>query len=327
MNVELRAVRRAELEQVYDLLAIAFPEASREMFVAQTERDSTFRLRHGRVAVDHGGRIVGYVRVFARTMLVRGLPIAAGGIGSVATAPDARGDGIATALLEDAIEAMRRDAIAISFLFTGIPAFYGRLGYEIVRQPYFQATRSEIIAARTGSYYNAHLIDLSKDLPQLVAMHRQALAGATGAIARTKSRWLDARWWLNESGAHTVIASRDGARVAYLRSRCRGYGHEILEAECRPGHARAITELVEMAALRPCDCGDVFVALAPDAHPLSSALRLLPSTTETTDVRYPMMMRFIAEDALRTALPDADAVSIGARFPNAEMRFWNSDRI
>ena len=31
------------------------------------------------------GRIAGYVRIFARTMLVRGEPVAAGGIGSVAT--------------------------------------------------------------------------------------------------------------------------------------------------------------------------------------------------------------------------------------------------
>jgi len=119
--MRIRAVRRDELPAVYDLLEQAFPEATRSLFVEQTERDSTFRLRHGRVAIIDG-EIAGYVRIFARTMLVRGVPAAAGGIGSVATRSDARDGGIATALMLDAIEQMRREGMVVSFLFTGIPS-------------------------------------------------------------------------------------------------------------------------------------------------------------------------------------------------------------
>ncbi len=51
MSIVIRGARSAELPAVYDLLEQAFPEAAREFFVKQTEADSTFRLRHGRVAV------------------------------------------------------------------------------------------------------------------------------------------------------------------------------------------------------------------------------------------------------------------------------------
>src|SRR5439155_25069604 len=77
MTFHVRAARRAELPEICELLALAFDEAAPGMFVAQTQCDSTFRLRHARVAVSVG-RVVGYVRIFARTMLVRGTPVAAG---------------------------------------------------------------------------------------------------------------------------------------------------------------------------------------------------------------------------------------------------------
>src|SRR5438045_9102858 len=115
----LRAARRADLPAIYRLLAEAFPEAP-HLFIPQTEQDRTFRFRHARVAVVEA-RVVAYVRIFARRMLVRGEPMPAGGLGSAATAPEARSAGYATLLLEDAIREMERDGMARAFLFTGIP--------------------------------------------------------------------------------------------------------------------------------------------------------------------------------------------------------------
>ena len=67
MDPTPRAARRDDLPAIYDLLETAFPEAPRELFVNQTGADSTFRLRHARVAIDDG-RVVAYVRIFAREM-------------------------------------------------------------------------------------------------------------------------------------------------------------------------------------------------------------------------------------------------------------------
>ena len=312
--MRIRAARRDELPAVYDLLDQAFAEAPRSLFVAQTEHDSTFRLRHARVAVTDG-RIAGYVRIFARTMLIRGVPVAAGGIGSVATHPGARHDGIATALLQDAIEQMQRETMAVSFLFTGIPGFYERLGYRIVREPYFEADASEAAATPTNSLYSLRSIE-DADVRRLVAIHRTATARTTGATLRSARTWRDAQHWLTEDDAGCFVAERNGVPVAYIRSRCREYGHQILEAECVPRHEGAIATLVAAVGRRALTHNERIVALAPDTHPLATAFRTLPSTTETADVRFPMLMRSLSSDP---AIDDA--------ISHDEIRLWNSDRI
>jgi predicted N-acetyltransferase YhbS len=315
VHMTIRAARSGELPAVFDLLEQAFPEATRALFVAQTQYDSTFRLRHGRVAMVDG-EIAGYVRIFARTMLVRGVPMAAGGIGSVATRADARSGGIATALMRDAIVQMRRDGMAVSFLFTGLPGFYERVGYRVIRQPHFEADTRDMELRRSGRQYRVRPIDLSGDLPALLSLRRQATTGTTGVIVRTKRTWLDARNWLAEDDGGCFVAERAGLPVAYLRSRCRDYGHQILETECLPHHDGAIAALLAAVGRRAAEHGERIVASSPDNHPLAMALRTLPSTLETMNFRYPMMVRPLVNDP-----------AIDAAFDAEPLHFWNADRI
>ncbi len=313
MEPKIRAVRRAELTQVYELLNLVFAtkEGSPVRFAAQTEHDSTFRLRHGRVAVVDG-RVVGYVRIFARTMLIAGTPVLVGGIGSVATHPDARSHGIATALLEDAIAEMHRSGMAASFLFTGIPGFYERVGYQIVREPSFTADAREVAGlADAGSWDVRPMSDA--DVPGVVALYRRAIAGSTGAIVRTARTWRDPQAWLDEDDGGCLVAVRDGVVSGYIRSRCRSYGHAVLEAECSPGQEGAIAALLAAVGQRAVAHGERIIALAPDAHPLAAALRSLASTVETMDVEHPMMVQ---------------ALDVrGKPLRSEPVRWWNTDRI
>ncbi|MDP9238406.1 MAG: GNAT family N-acetyltransferase [Chloroflexota bacterium] len=314
MTPLIRAARTPDLPAVFDLLAACFPEASRELFVAQTERDSTFRLRHGRVAL-LDGRVAGYVRIFARTMLVRGVHAPAGGIGSVATHPDARGAGIATALMRDAIAEMRREGMRVSYLFTGIPEFYERLGYGIVGQPSFDVDPREAASAPNSGLHDVRAIDES-EIPQLLAIYERAVAIRTGAVVRTKRTWRDAARWLSEDSGGCFVAERDGLRVGYIRSRCRERGHQILEAECLLGHEGAIGALLAAVAGRAVEHREAIYALVPDDHSLAAALRLLPSTRESALPTHPMMVRALVDD------PRLDAA-----FGGEPMHYWNSDRI
>ena len=310
----IRAAHRLELPAVYDLLEQAFPEAPRPVFVAQTEHDSTFRLHHARVAIIDG-QVAGYVRIFARTMLVRGVPVAAGGIGSVAARQDARGRGVATALMRDAIEQMRKRGMLVSFLFSGVPGFYERLGYRVVREPYFEADAREAAATPHTGLYDVRAMT-ERDVPRLLAIYRRSIAGGTGAIARTARTWRDAAHWLAEDGGGCFVAERNGVPVAYLRSRCRTYGHQILEAECAPRHDGAVPALLAAAGRRALEHRERLVVLAPDDHPLATALRALASVTETTDARFPMMARTIVDDP-----------ALDRAFSEEPLYFWNSDRI
>jgi predicted acetyltransferase len=247
-------------------------------------------------------------------MLVRGAPMAAGGIGSVATRAEERGGGIATALMRDAIEQMRREGMAVSFLFTGIAGFYERLGYRLVREPYFEADAHDA-AATPHTGLNDVRAMTERDVPRLLAIYRRSIAGGTGAIARTARTWRDATHWLAEDGGGCFVAERNGMPVAYLRSRCRTYGHQILEAECVPGHDGAVAALLAAAGRRALEHQERLVALAPDDRPLATAMRALASATETTDVRFPMMVLGLGEPRVKKALL------------SEAIRFWNSDRI
>lgn len=296
MTLTLRAARRADLPAVYDLLEACFPEAPRSLFVEQTEADATFRLRHARVALIDG-RIAGHARIFERQMLVRGVPVAAAGLGSVATRPDAREQGVATALVRDAIAEMRRGGFAISFLSTGIPAFYERLAYRIVRQPRIDAYASEAARLPAPSLYAVRPVT-DADVTRLLAVHRRASAGATGAVVRTRRSWRDAARWLGEAAGDGFIAERNGVPVAYLRSRCRTFGHQVLEAEHLRGHEAAVASLLAAVGNRAASHGERLVATAPEGHALATLLRTLPSARVTTAVAYPLMMRVVSLNAL-----------------------------
>ena len=154
-------------------------------------------------------------------------------------------------------------------------------------------------------------------MPRLTALHRAAIAGSTGAVRRTPATWRDASNWLDEDRAGCLVAEDRGRIVAYIRARERDYGYQIIEAECAPGRDDALAALVAGVARRVHGRGVSQVGvLAPAVSPLASVLRSLPSTTETTDVRYPMMMRPLDDDP-----QIADAIA------HDPIRFWNSDRI
>jgi hypothetical protein len=203
----------------------------------------------------------------------------------VATHPDARSEGIATALMRDAIAQMRRERMQASFLFTGIPGFYERLGYRIVREPQLAADAAEVASLPNAGLWELRPI-VDSDVRRLLAIYRRATAGTTGAIVRTARTWRDAESWLDEEVDGCFVAERNGAPVAYARSRCRPYGHQVLEAECLPGHEGAIAALLAAIGERAAEHGERIIVLAPDAHPAATAMRSLRSCAETWDVEH-----------------------------------------
>jgi L-amino acid N-acyltransferase YncA len=248
-------------------------------------------------------------------MLVRGAPVRVGGIGSVATHPDARRDGIATALLRDAIAQMRREGMQASFLFTGIPGFYERLGWRVVREPQLTADSAEAAALPDAGLWPVRATT-DGHVRRILAIYRRAIAGSTGAIVRTARTWRDAQSWLDEDPDGCFVAERNGIVVAYLRSRHRTYGRQVLEAECQPGHEGAIAALLSAVGRRASELGErSIVTLAPDAHPLAVAMRSLRSVGETAQVKHPMMVLGLGERWVEEALA------------SEPIRWWNSDRI
>jgi ribosomal protein S18 acetylase RimI-like enzyme len=298
----------------YELLSICFPDARPDLFRRQTEHDSTFRWRHARV-VEVDGAVVGCLRIFDRRMWLRGARLRAVGIGSVATHPDYRRRGLATALLRDTLALLHREGYHLSFLGSEVAAsFYERLGWRIVRQPSHgaQAAEAATLPERPGLTIRAFA---PSDLATVARIHARATRGRTGAVARSLRYWADHLSWIDDDpGGFLVAVGSRGGLAGFVRSRSERWASTLmlLDAHCREGAEACMPPL--LGALGRYAVGQGLKGIQaslPEGHPLGDAFARLPSAGVTTDVRFPLMMRVVDLPGLLRSL----APLLGERVP------------
>jgi predicted acetyltransferase len=290
----------------YELLSLCFPDARPDLFRRQTEHDSTFRWRHARV-VEVDGAVVGFLRIFDRRMWLRGARLRAAGIGSVATHPDYRRRGLATALLRDTLALLRRDGYHLSFLGTEVAApFYERLGWRIVRQPSHGAPAAEAAALTKWPELTIRPFAPS-DLTAVARIHARATRGRTGAVARSPRYWTDHMSWIDDDPGGFLVAASGRGPSAFVRSRSERWASTlmVLDAHCRDGAEAHLAPL--LGALGRYAVGQGLKGIQaslPEGHPLAHAFARLPSAGVTAEVRFPLMMRVVdLVDLLRRLAP------------------------
>ena len=122
----VRPHRDGDDESIYRLARLAFGgprEPSPEILW------SNQRGWHGVVA-ESDGRLVGALKVRDYRQFFGGSAVPMGGIASVAVDPHARGHGVATALIDAALPAMREHGQVISALYPTVPPLYRGRGWE-----------------------------------------------------------------------------------------------------------------------------------------------------------------------------------------------------
>ncbi len=314
MTSLIRTARPADMPAVYELLSLCFPDARPNLFRRQTEHDSTFRWRYGRV-VEVDGAVVGYLHIFDRRMWLRGARLRAAGIGSVSTHPDYRRRGLATALLRDTLALLHRDGYHLSFLGSEVAAaFYERLGWRIVRQPSHGAPAAEAAALPVRQAGRPERPRLTirpfapSDLTAVARIHARATRGRTGAVARSLRYWTDHMSWMDEdAGGFLLTVSGRGGIDAFVRSRSERWASTLmlLDAHCREGAEAHLAPLLGALGRYAVSQGLKGIqASLPEGHPLADAFARLPSAGMTTEVRYPFMMRAMnLPDLLRRLAP------------------------
>lgn len=322
-NVECRAARPSDARGIARVLAAAFPGVSPAFFRAQVRHDATWRPRHTRVAIVDG-KVRAHVRIFARTMLVRGVRARAGGIGAVATDPRFERRGLASALLRDAHAQMQRDRMALGFLFTGRTGFYQRLGWALAAQPQFSAEAGVAAPTPPDAPMRVRRIRAG-DAAALLRIYHASVGQGSGAVARTAGTWGDASHWLAEDAAGCLVAERGGGAVAYVRARRRDYGYQIIEAECVRGHQDALHALFARVGARARTLDSPLTALAADDSALAREFLALPSCNVTSPP-FPMMLRTINLRALvETLLPVISASAAKHRGPSCRVGLQSPD--
>lgn len=125
-DLAIRPATLDDLEQIAHLGRLAFGGPPRRLTA-----ETTMQHPGDVVVAEEGDRLVAVVGVhrFTQSFAGRGLPCA--GVSSVVVAPDARGRGLARALLDEATAAMRARGEVVSALFPTTASLYRGLGYEV----------------------------------------------------------------------------------------------------------------------------------------------------------------------------------------------------
>ena len=126
MEGRIRLLGKDDLEEAWELDREAFnsPVSHREAWLRRVAREPV----HGLFA---DGRLAATAAVFGCGQFFGGRSIPMGGISAVAVAPEHRGKGYASRVVEAALRAARERGQAISSLYPATTALYRQLGWEV----------------------------------------------------------------------------------------------------------------------------------------------------------------------------------------------------
>ncbi|MFI5314649.1 MAG: GNAT family N-acetyltransferase [Myxococcota bacterium] len=316
----VREMQRGDREAVLDLLEHAFRE--RALFERYMDFDPAFAYGDVLLALE-GGAPVACVQIFDKTIRLRGAAVRLGGIGSVATHSSQRGRGLASELLERAIERMRARDMWLSLLFAApVAPLYERLRWQRLPAPLLRLTPAAGASVPSAEPGRAFRLD---DLWQVTALYEAYCQPLSGPTVR------DGRYWrgqLHTAGTPSEdfrLAERAGAVVAYARTASFGGRLRALEYARDPSAADELAELLAAQAHGP------HALLAPLVTDRALANALERRGIAISLARDPSPMWRVLEHAALArlaALPETtqDADLLAALVGGASLTYWTSDR-
>ena len=340
MDTRLRTLRADEIEALLDLLdGWPFPDgqSGRDFFRRYIELDPVFEPRNVWVA-EQGDELVSCVQIFPRRVRVGGCELPMGGIGSVFTRPDSRRRGVAGALLERTIDAMRERGIVLSYLLAERLKWYGLYGYR----PWSRGWRTlHWLDAHEPPVSVARRYAPTTDRGELERLWRVYAEGAggeplAGIVQRSSVEDWQASFALAGTPDEDIWIADDGVRaVAYLRVADFDGRLRVLEWGREQEAAQALCELVR-AAMGGRGVESIRLPLIHD-EVLEGAFAAAGARIETQpawdelppDARPPAtwMVRCLDDDVFASRLGVAGGEDLLARcLPPERFAFWEADR-
>lgn len=188
--MKFRKASVRDLDRLVEIHLAAYPDARN---VEARERNFTHNpfggLEHLVVAED-AGRIVAHAFLFPFQAFFGGVPVKVGGIASVGVAPEARGRGVATALMDHLHVLSDRRGDAVTMLYAFRQGFYGRLGYATSSSRKRLAIDTRAVPASWVELARERVRGVSAgDDVTLRRLHARAAERSSGWIARPKRFW------------------------------------------------------------------------------------------------------------------------------------------
>jgi predicted acetyltransferase len=317
---ELRTIDRHERDAVLDLLS---GWLDRDFFARYFSYDPTFRDDLCFVASENG-RLVSTLQVFRKTVRVEGAAVQVAGVGNVFTDPAYRSAGVASALLERAIEAMRQRDFDLSLLFASRLDFYGRLGW---RSHLRYLSYIEPGGAAPPPAIEPEPFDASRDLAGVMSLYASHSGAITGATLRDHEYWRGQLRYAGNPEERFVISRNGGTLDAYARGTTLYDFNTVIEHGCAPGKDAALADLIcDLHRNGPTGTLAQFVP-SPALEALLGERGLAVRSVEDRSG----MWRVVDAERLAAKLRVPEAVVRNERFyddilPPERSRYWLSDR-
>ncbi len=338
-GTQLRVLRASEIEALLDLLdGWPFPDGQRgrDFFRRYVELDPAFEPRNV-WAAEQGGDLVSCVQIFPRRVRIGGRILPMGGVGSVFTRPDCRRRGLAGAILERTIDAMRERGMVLSYLLAERLKWYGEYGYR----PWSRGWRTLHWADRSGSAVpEARSYDPATDCAGLKRLWRVYAEGAAGTpldgiVHRDAEGWRGSFALAGNPDEDIRVADGGSGISAYVRVADIGRRLRVLEWGREHDAASALCELVASAmagrgvqSIRlPLVRDEALEAAFADA---GARIETQPAWDEVPPDAGPLatwMVRCLDDDALADRVGVAREGDVLARcLPPERFAFWEADR-
>ncbi|MGW2088961.1 GNAT family N-acetyltransferase [Streptomyces sp. NPDC001880] len=193
------------------------------------------RHRHTFVAQNAEGDGIDAVVVYVPRLIrdAHGTPRRVGGIGSVATRPEARGQGLVRRLLEAAEHTMRAEQCDWSLLFTGTPGVYRGSGWQE-----FASTRTEGMLTPPSATGEFRIREATaRDAAEVAALHHAYNADRPLSSVRAPEDWaVRVPAWYGPLDRSLVAEDPgSGALVGWMVAQHEGECVEVREFAGAPG--------------------------------------------------------------------------------------------
>ena len=232
--MELRAARPAELNDLIALQCVTF-SLTREEWGAEPKRTAASMQNYRVASLD--GKLVSCLTIEPQKARIGSATVTVGCIRRVATLPEMRNRGYASALMRDALAQMRRRGLEASALFPFSFSYYRKFGYELAgnychfwSRPHNLPSYVESRACRPGT---------PEDISQLARVYDRRSRRRACSLVREEKRWAH---WMN-GGGYQVVVYDSGNVHGYVIAReapdsYHGHVLQIMELEAEHVAAR-----------------------------------------------------------------------------------------
>ncbi len=185
-----RTAVEADLDRLVDIHLVAYPDDRGGDVRRRNMTVNAFGGLADLVVAEEDGELRAHARLFRMSSWFGGKKVKVGGIASVAVAPEARGQGIARALVGELHAMSRRRGDAVTLLYPWKQGFYARLGYAQSSSRRRLAIDPSSIPPAWRQLARATVRRVrGEDRPAIERTYARAAARASAWIARREVYW------------------------------------------------------------------------------------------------------------------------------------------